>query len=142
MQRFSTWRSGSGYRRTRSFAEKLENVVGLYVDPPAHAVVLSVDEKGQIQALDRTQPGLPMKPGRAGTMTHDYKLNLENCISERATGTGVYGTDQCASSSALKLVIPESNDPVIAVVASTPRGKSTLVIEARKIAAIGRAMTK
>jgi len=57
------------------FAEKLRDVVGLYVDPPAHAVVLSVDEKSQIQALDRTQPGLPMKPGRAGTMTHDYKRN-------------------------------------------------------------------
>src|SRR5437660_4642535 len=55
-----------------NFAEKLKDVVGLYVDPPAHAVVLSVDEKSQIQALDRTQPGLPMKPGRAGTMTHDY----------------------------------------------------------------------
>ena len=55
------------------FAAKLRDVVGLYVDPPAHAVVLSVDEKSQIQALDRTQPGLPMKPGRAGTMTHDYK---------------------------------------------------------------------
>ena len=55
------------------FAEKLKDVVGLYVDPPAHAVVLSVDEKSQIQALDRTQPGLPMKPGHAGTMTHDYK---------------------------------------------------------------------
>jgi transposase len=55
------------------FAEKLKDVVGLYVDPPAHAVVLSVDEKSQIQALDRSQPGLPMKPGRAGTMTHDYK---------------------------------------------------------------------
>lgn len=55
------------------FAEKLKDVVGLYVDPPAHAVVLSVDEKSQIQALDRTQPGLPMKQGRAGTMTHDYK---------------------------------------------------------------------
>ena len=55
------------------FAEKLKDVVGLYVDPPAHAVVISVDEKSQIQALDRTQPGLPMKPGRAGTMTHDYK---------------------------------------------------------------------
>ena len=55
------------------FAEKFTDVVGLYVDPPAHAVVLSVDEKSQIQALDRTQPGLPMKPGRAGTMTHDYK---------------------------------------------------------------------
>ena len=57
------------------FAEKLRDVVGLYVDPPAHAVVLSVDEKSQIQALDRPQPGLPMKPGRAGTMTHDYKRN-------------------------------------------------------------------
>jgi transposase len=57
------------------FAEKLKDVVGLYVDPPDHAVVLSVDEKSQIQALDRTQPGLPMKPGRAGTMTHDYKRN-------------------------------------------------------------------
>jgi hypothetical protein len=51
----------------------VRDVVGLYVDPPAHAVVLSVDEKSQIQALDRTQPGLPMKKGRAGTMTHDYK---------------------------------------------------------------------
>jgi transposase len=55
-----------------AFVAKLHGVVGLYVDPPAHAVVLSVDEKSQIQALDRTQPGLPMKPGRAGTMTHDY----------------------------------------------------------------------
>ena len=53
------------------FVDKLRDVVGLYVDPPAHAVVLSVDEKSQIQALDRTQPGLPMKKGRAGTMTHD-----------------------------------------------------------------------
>lgn len=55
------------------FAEKLKDIVGLYVDPPEHAVILSVDEKSSIQALDRTQPGLPMKPGRAGTMTHDYK---------------------------------------------------------------------
>jgi propanol-preferring alcohol dehydrogenase len=55
------------------FADKLKDVAGLYVDPPAHAVVLSVDEKSQIQALDRTQPGLLMKPGRAGTLTHDYK---------------------------------------------------------------------
>ena len=50
------------------FADKLRDIVGLYVDPPAHAVVLSVDEKSQIQALDRTQPGLPMKKGRCGTM--------------------------------------------------------------------------
>ena len=55
------------------FAAKLKEIVGLYVDPPDHAIVLSVDEKSQIQALDRTQPGLPMKKGRAGTMTHDYK---------------------------------------------------------------------
>src|SRR6266566_6986648 len=55
------------------FADKLKQVVGLYIDPPAHAVVLSVDEKSQIQALDRTQPGLPMKKGRCATMTHDYK---------------------------------------------------------------------
>jgi len=55
------------------FVPKLRDIVGLYIDPPAHAIVLSVDEKSQIQALDRTQPGLPMKKGRAGTMTHDYK---------------------------------------------------------------------
>ncbi len=52
------------------FAQKLEAIVGLYLDPPAHAVVLSIDDKSQIQALDRTQPGLPLKNGRAGAMTH------------------------------------------------------------------------
>src|SRR6267378_4317193 len=52
------------------FVDKLRDVVGLYVNPPAHAIVLSIDEKSQIQALDRTQPGLPMKKGRAGTITH------------------------------------------------------------------------
>lgn len=56
-----------------AFADKLHDIVGLYVSPPAHAVVLSFDEKSQIQALDRTQPGLQMKTGCAGTMTHDYK---------------------------------------------------------------------
>jgi len=55
------------------FVEKLEDVVGLYLNPPEHALVLSLDEKSQIQALDRTQPGLPMKKGRAQTLTHDYK---------------------------------------------------------------------
>ena len=55
------------------FAAKLEDIVGLYIAPPKHAIVLSVDEKSQMQALDRTQPGLPLKPGKAGTMTHDYK---------------------------------------------------------------------
>jgi transposase len=61
--------------RDPEFVPKLRDIVGLYVDPPAHAIVLSVDEKSQIQALDRTQPGLPLKPGRLGTMTHDYKRN-------------------------------------------------------------------
>ncbi len=63
------------FRRSRDprFAEKMADIVGLYLDPPAHAAVLSIDEKSQIQALDRTQPGLPLKPGRCGTMTHDYK---------------------------------------------------------------------
>jgi transposase len=56
-----------------AFADKVEDIVGLYMNPPAHAVVVSIDEKSQIQALDRTQPGLPIKPGRCGTMTHDYK---------------------------------------------------------------------
>jgi transposase len=55
------------------FAEKLEDIVALYLNPPEHALVLSLDEKSQIQALDRTQPGLPLKPGRGQTMTHDYK---------------------------------------------------------------------
>lgn len=55
------------------FVEKLRDIVGLYLSPPEHALVLCCDEKSQVQALDRTQPGLPMKRGRAGTMTHDYK---------------------------------------------------------------------
>src|SRR6266571_816614 len=59
----------------KRFEEKLVDVVGLYLNPPDKAVVLCADEKSQIQALDRTQPSLPMKPGRAGTMTHDYKRN-------------------------------------------------------------------
>jgi transposase len=59
----------------KHFAEKLEAIVGLYLNPPEQAVVFSCDEKSQIQALDRTQPGLPIKRGRAATMTHDYKRN-------------------------------------------------------------------
>ena len=59
--------------RDPRFEDKLLDVVGLYLNPPEHALVLSCDEKSQIQALNRTQPGLPMKRGRAGTMTHDYK---------------------------------------------------------------------
>ena len=61
--------------RDPEFTEKLEDIVGLYLRPPEHAMVLCADEKSQIQALDRTQPGLPMKRGRCGTMTHDYKRN-------------------------------------------------------------------
>jgi len=66
------WRT---FKRSKDpdFAEKVEDIVGLYMHPPAHAVVLSIDEKSQIQALDRTQPGLPLKPGKCATMTHDYK---------------------------------------------------------------------
>ena len=61
--------------RDAKFLEKLTDVVGLYLNPPQQAMVLCVDEKSQIQALDRTQPGLPIKKGRCGTMTHDYKRN-------------------------------------------------------------------
>ena len=61
--------------RDPKFLEKLTDVVGLYLNPPQKALVLCVDEKSQIQALDRTQPGLPLKKGRCGTMTHDYKRN-------------------------------------------------------------------
>ena len=61
--------------RDAKFLEKLTDVVGLYLNPPQQAIVLYVDEKSQIQALDRTQPGLPLKKGRCGTMTHDYKRN-------------------------------------------------------------------
>ena len=61
--------------KDKKFSEKLEAIVGLYLNPPEHAIVLCVDEKSQIQALDRTQPGLPLKKGRGATMTHDYKRN-------------------------------------------------------------------
>ena len=74
------WRSFK-LSNDKAFAEKLHDVVGLYVSPPAHAIVLSVDEKSQIQALDRTQPGLPLKRGRGPTMTHDYKRNGTTTLS-------------------------------------------------------------
>ena len=67
--RFATFKVS----RDPKFVEKLENIVGLYMNPPENALVLSCDEKSQVQALDRTQPGLPLKKGRAQTMTHDYK---------------------------------------------------------------------
>jgi transposase len=75
------------------FAEKLEDIVGLYLNPPDHALVLCVDEKSQIQALDRTQPGLPLKRGRSQTMTHDYKRNGTVTLSAalNAANGEVYG---------------------------------------------------
>jgi transposase len=66
--------------KDKHFVEKLTDVVGLYLNPPDKALVMCVDEKSQIQALDRTQPGLPMKKGRCGTMTHDYKRNGTTCL--------------------------------------------------------------
>jgi hypothetical protein len=63
----------------------MTDVVGLYLNPPQQAIVLCVDEKSQIQALDRTQPGLPIKKGRCGTMTHDYKRNGTTTLSPRWT---------------------------------------------------------
>lgn len=82
--------------RDPNFAAKLEDIVGLYLNPPDHALVLSVDEKSQIQALDRTQPGLPMKKGRGQTMTHDYKRNgTTTLFAALNTATGeVYGLCQ------------------------------------------------
>ncbi|HZE15776.1 MAG TPA: IS630 family transposase, partial [Mycobacterium sp.] len=76
------------------FEEKLVDVVGLYLNPPARAVVFSYDEKTQCQALDRTQPSLPLKPGRAGTMTHDYKRNgTIDLFAAMNIGTGEVLTD-------------------------------------------------
>jgi len=77
------------------FEAKLVDVVGLYLNPPERAVVFSFDEKTQCQALDRTQPSLPMKPGRAGTMTHDYKRNGTTDLFAAlnvATGEVIYDT--------------------------------------------------
>ena len=99
------------FKRSRDpdFVAKLADIVGLYLAPPRHAVVLSVDEKSQIQALDRTQPGLPLKPGRAGTMTHDYirhgtttlfaALNvLDGTVLGPPPAPGVHPLPQCRRS--------------------------------------------
>ena len=77
--------------RDPRFLEKLTDVVGLYLNPPQQAMVLCVDEKSQIQALDRTQPGLPMKKGRCGTMTHDYKRNGTTTLVRRPGNTAGQG---------------------------------------------------
>jgi transposase len=69
-----------------NLAEKVEDIVGLYMTPPAHAVVLSIDEKSRIRALDRTQPGLPIKPGKCATMTHDYTRNATTTLFAALNG--------------------------------------------------------
>ena len=66
--------------KDKPVVEKLTDVVGVYRNPPDKAVVMCGDEKSQVQALDRTQPGLPMKTGRCQTMTHDYKRNSTTCL--------------------------------------------------------------
>jgi len=82
--------------RDPKFVQKLEDIVGLYMSPPEHALVLCCDEKSQVQALDRTQPGLPLKKGRAATLTHDYKRNgTTTLFAALDTATGeVYGLCQ------------------------------------------------
>jgi len=86
------------FKRDPSFGDKLTDVVGLYVDPPAHAVVLSIDEKSQIQALDRIQPGLPIKPGRCQTMTHDYKRHgTPPCSPPSACSTAPSSAAACSA---------------------------------------------
>jgi hypothetical protein len=90
------WRSFK-LSNDKAFAEDLHDVVGLYVSPPAHAIVLSVDEKSQIQALDRTQPGLPLKKGRAGTMTHDYKrMAPPPCLPPSMFSTARWSAETCS----------------------------------------------
>jgi transposase len=92
--------------RDPNFVAKVEDIVGLYLNPPDKALVLAVDEKSQIQALDRTQPGLPMKKGRCGTMTHDYKRNgTTTCLRLSTCSTAQSSANACpatgiASSSA------------------------------------------
>ena len=83
-----------GFKLSRDpqFLQKLTDVVGLYLNPPEKALVVCVDEKSQIQALDRTQPGLPLKKGRCGTMTHDYKPGFPRTtisLSFRLAGLGL-----------------------------------------------------
>ena len=74
----------------------MHDIVGLYLNPPEHALVFSCDEKSQIQALDRTQPGLPLKKGRAGTMTHDYKRNGTTTLFA-ALNVSTAPSSRCAS---------------------------------------------
>ena len=77
------------------FVEKVRDIVGLYMDPPDNALVLCVDEKSQIQALDRTQPLLPMRPGQAERRTHDYHATERPRCSPRSTRTAARSSDSC-----------------------------------------------
>src|SRR5213080_3107895 len=116
------WRShhlkphrGTRFKLSRDpkFLEKLTDVVGLYLNPPQQALVLCVDEKSQIQALDRTQPGLPLKQGRCGTMTHDYKRPWHDdplCGPGSLTGPGHRPVLRAASASGV-FEIPASIGP-------------------------------
>ena len=117
-------------------------MAGAWAQTAAEGAALASSSYGSMQRLEHAG-GFPVdkSPASRSSSSQGNRAAISNCIFE-SKGTGIYGTDQCASSSAWKLASPESNDPVIAVAASTPRGKSTLVIEAMKIAAIGRAMTK
>lgn len=81
--------------RDPNFVEKLDDIVGLYMSPPEHALVLCCDEKSQVQALDRTQPGLPLKKGRAATMTHDYKRNGTTTLFAALNILDGHVTGQC-----------------------------------------------
>ena len=83
-----------------AFVEKVEDVVGLYMAPPCHAVVLSIDEKSQIQALDRTQPGLQLKPGKCATITYDRSevadgLQRRLRLAENVRNGQIAGSDGC-----------------------------------------------
>ena len=121
------------------FVEKVRDIVGLYLNPPDHAVVLCVDEKSQIQALERTQPVLPMKPGRLGTMTHDYKRNgtttlfaALTCSTARSSANACNATgtrSSSASSMAARAVagrreqrrLAHANPRLAATTAAVPR---------------------
>ena len=81
----TAFQSAEDRRESKEFAEKLIDVAGLYLNPPEHAIVLCVDDKSQIQALDRTQKSPPIYPGRLGTMTHDYKRNGTTRCSPHST---------------------------------------------------------
>ena len=97
------------------FAEKLEDIVDLYLKPPEHALVLCADEKSQIQALDRTQPGLPLKRGRGATMTHDYQSGDEHrhlvCRAECGQRRSLWPVPRAASPSGMARELSPSDGP-------------------------------